>query len=763
MRSLLVLGAFGLTSAQVGDYRDTFSAATGTHSTNNADANGALTNVGDYANNDSAGSFAYVTGADAAADRAAERSTASNGTFKAALNQLASLLKDSLDEAKASLDTQEQNFDKAKCNFEKTIKKNDAKAADEQKRLDEATAQHAKWDAQHKKFEGEKTAEQNAMEATHTPIANACDSWKQFVCTGSDSLLNQLKGAVDDAALMYAALQKLAERRAEFNFGATLGLMQLKPEEAEKVELTEQDISELQRIDGVTGLIQNKIKQAIHQPYGAGAGGVVGALKGIYDTVVTNAQRLVEQLNDHGISGNADYLDSEVTTANCVELGLGGCDNGNNCAACPLSSSAYTDAVWDRIKPAGADTFSALMRTQLAQRRAHKSKFEFITTSWQDANNQRAMWSSKEDSAAANLKAAQETSAVATRDLQAERSAYDKNQAESQDLIRGLSDCLETISDPAIIDSTTGDAATFIQIEAPPSLIQTSVHKAKVELMQKVELSAQADGFQGVIGAMQKMIANLQVQIQDELDRKAWCTDEKEDASDAETAMSTDVQTLKSNLQNMQDDIKTYQDDIDAWESHAKDIEDAFNGNMDTCSRDLTEAQKEKDDAQVNERMYSKILGVLSNIRLPTTGGSGNVRNLLLCDGGGQGWGCTTDGHVVRLLNEARRIQDSESERIEDIHKWCNSQRDIYAENIRNAKSNLAQQNVFLATVREEARKTDAQLLHANEAFKAAEQFHDDIEAQCAGLLNGSQMKGGEWAKEITAMTSIIEMLTTGA
>merc|ERR1719247_2123179 len=136
---------------------------------------------------------------------------------------------------------------------------------------------------------------------------------------------------------------------------------------------------------------------------------------------------------------------------------------------------------------------------------------------------------------------------------------------------------------------------------------------------------------------------------------------------------------------------------------------------MDTCERDLGDAQKEKDDASVNERMFSRLLGMLTNLRLPAA-----TRNSLLCDKdiGGHttattsgGWGCptNTNGHLIVLLNEARTIQDKESARIEKIHKWCNQQRDIYSTNIRNAKSNLAQQNVELAGTHEEERKTQQQ------------------------------------------------------
>lgn len=747
---------------------DTFAAATTTYETNKAGL-GTSYAVGSYPNNQAGAPNVYVTGADAAADRAAERAGRSTtaGGFQAALNSLVELLTTQRNNNQGSLDQIEQTWDKDKCNYEKAIKKNEAKAEDEQKRLDTAKVQEAKWDREKNTNKGKEEAEMASLQASHIPIVNACDDWTKFVCTAPDSLLNQLHQAVDDAALLYAALSKLAEKRADFGFGVnlepvtTLGLLQMTPEQTEQIKISDEDVTSLQNIQGLSSLIQAKVSGKLQEPYGSGGGGVVGALKGIYDNVVSNAQALVLNLNQHGIEGDADYLDESVTVANCVSRGLGGCSStGTDCAACPTATTAWDSAVWDRISPSGQDTLSQLMKTQLAQRKAHESKYLFLETSRRDAENEYNMWVSKRNDAETKLKNANSVIASKTEEKQQATMTYDKEVKEHQDLITGINKALEILTDPSIIKTMTDDAATFIQVDAPPSLIQTEVLKSAVATKQQATLAGQNLTFNSVISSIQKMIANLQVQIQDEDDRKAKCTNDKADANDERVRIEDDVSTLNSNLQLLQNDIATYEGDIANWESHAKDIEDQFNDDMDTCQRDLADAQKQKDDASTNERMFSRINGVLSNLRLDAT-----TRNTLLCDtsnaGHQSGWGCTTNGYVVILMKEARTIQDDESERMEKTHLWCNQQRDIYSINIRNAKTNIAEQNVYLATAREEARKTDSMLLHANEAFSSAEAHEDAVERLCDGLISGVQARKGEWQKEIAALTSIKELLAT--
>jgi len=681
-----------------------------------------------------------------------------NGSLQSALNQLESLLNAQLDKAKKDLGTVEENFDKNKCTFEKQIKKNAAKSEDEQQSFDTATAQAAKWDAKKKNLEGQKDAEKAARDATLPSFVTACTKWMEFVCTGTDSLLKQLQQAVDDAALLYAALSKLAERRAEFNFGATIGLLQMSPEQTEKIEITEEDVAGLRRIDGLTGLVQQKVNAQLDARgdfYGAGAGGVVGALKGIYDTTVTNAQRLVVELNTHGIEGSADELD-ETAEAACTSNGLG-LESGAG-ATCPTDATNPTlptgtgaPTKWSTYTPVGHDTYSALMRTQLAQYKAHNSKLTHITTSFTDASSQFTMWSNKETDAQTKLTDARDAGAIATVELQQARTSYDEQVSLLQTLIADLTACLEAISDPRNVAAMAADSPAFIQIEKPVGLIQTSTEKSKLELTQQADLAAQADSFNAVVGAMQKMIANLQNQIQDELDRKTWCVNEENEAETTNNTISSDVSTLEANLQAYDGDISLYEGDIETWEGHAKDIEEEFNDNMDVCGREMSAAQEEKDDAAVNERVFSKIKGILENLRTGSNEGEMDA-----------GTRTTIIGHVNQLLTEARNIQDRESTRIEDINKWCNTQRDQYAQNIRHAKSAIAKQRVMLSFVQEEYSKTDRMLAEANEEFAAASSYKAAIDAQCTGLISGAQAREGEWKKEIVALTSIIEMLTTG-
>lgn len=750
MRVLLVLSAFGLVSGQdygrVTSYQDTFGVAPGVP---------AVQQVPSFEVN--TGPNAYAT-ANAATDRADERdgrqpTGQSYNSFRAALDQLITLLKEQKDGAEESLATEESNFDKTKCSLEKTIKSNEAKEADQKKRLDTATAQYAKWDAEEKQFQGQQQAELTALTATGAPIIQACASWYDSVCNGADSMLEKLQQNIADASLMYAALQKLAERRAEFNYGGTLGLMQLTADQIEKIELTDDDIQELSNIKGVTSMLQGQIKAKLKiAGNGAGAGGVYGAIKGLYDTVVTNAQNLVKEMNEHGVFGDADEL-NDLSAADCAQDSLGG-------TSCPTEGSGQNAQVWTTLKPLGRDTFSALMRTTLAQRRAHASKYQFIVTSTNDAMSRRDMWASKESDASDKLDSATQTAAIAKRDLQQLRSAHDVDVKDWQDLLSGLHQAITVISDPSIVQSTVGDAPAFIQIPEPVGLIQTSMAKARVDLMQKTELAVQADGFSNVITSIQAMIPQIHVQIQDEKDRTLWCTNAKNSADETKTDIHDDVDQLTTNANNMNTDIGTYENDIANWEAHAKDIEELFNDNMDTCERDLTAAQKEKNDAEVNERMYSKINGILLNLKLATS-----VKKSLLCGSGSPAtWQCGNQkGVVTVLMDEVRQIQNDESVRMENMHKWCNGARDIYSANIRNAKANLAKQNVLLATTREEARKNDEQLSHANQAYTSAEDYLNDIEAQCNGLIGGTQTRAGEWTKEIAALTSIIEMLSNAA
>lgn len=695
-----------------------------------------------------AGSPTYATARDSRYTRSAGATSGASTTgFNDALDKLVEILNSQLDTARTNLASAEKTYDEDKCRFEKIIKAQAASAVDEKRRYEEAQAEFARWDSASAQAKGEKDAAQVGAENMRAPIAKSCDDWVTHVCADdAGSLRKQLQANVDNAAILYAVLSKLIEARPEFNFGATLGFMQLSNDQISNIEVSEQERQGLTKIPGLTAMVQTQITEKL-KGYGGGGAGVVGLIKGVYEATVGRAQDLVEDMNKHGLSGSADALDN-LSAAQCKNQGLG----GGGSASCPAAADAFEASSWTSFSPVGTDFYSDLLRTQLGQFRTAMRKYKSASTKYNDASSQRALWQTTDSSAKSAFDLASETQANAELDLQQCQANYDTTHGDAQDLIQGLNKALETLTDPAVVGRLSGDAGgttapAFIQFQEPPSLLQVSMHTMKVGLMQKTTLAAQGAGFTGVITAIGDMIEALKNRISDETQRKTACVANKASAESTKNDMAADVAQLNANIGAMAADIAVYEADIKSWEDYAADVEKTFNADMHTAQEEAALSQKEKDEAALNERTYQRILGVLSNIALPQTAADEILG---------------TDGVLTLLLAEVQTIQDNESVRLEEITTWANNKRDTYGENIRTAKIKLASANMSLANVRQEHRTTEQELVHASSASNSAETYFNDVAAACDGLTSGVQAKSEEWQKEIDALTQITAMLNTG-
>lgn len=742
MRVLLFLTALGLVHGQWGD---NYAAPTAYTAPAVADADTAATyptwtGTPTWTNRD--------TARGARSGAASSAGTPGVTGFAAALDRLAEILKTNLDTAKANLATTEENYDKDKCTYEKIIKAQAATATDEKRRLDEATSEFDRFDKATAAAKGEQAAAQVGVQNIRQPISKACNDWVNYVCadatnSGTESLRVQLNENVNNAAILYAALSKLIDARPEFNFGATLGFMQLSNEQIGQIEVSEDEVASLSKIPGLTAMVQGQVAEKL-KGYGGGGAGVVGTIKGVYEATVTRAQDLVEAMNKHGIAGAADQL-AGYTKQQCMNLGLG--EDG---AACPDAATAFSSTDWTSFTPVGTDFYSDLLRTQLLQFRTAYRKYEMATTKYNDASTQRIKWKSTETSAKFAYDTAVETKANAELDLQQCRLTYDTSSGDSRDLIQGLNTALETLTDPSVVQRMSGDAVAG-------AFVQVSMHKMQVGLHTQASLAAQQSGFTGVITAIGEMISKLQNQIMDEAQRKEQCTRDETSASQTKTDLDTEVAQLETNLQQMATSITSYEDNVKIAEDHIADLEKTFNEDMHMAQTQSELAQKEKDEAALNERTYQRILGVLSNIRLPAA-----AQTEILCDSVADSANCDNDGVLIMLLKEVQTIQQNESKNLEVITKHANNKRDTYTEAMRLAKVALAENSMSLAHVREEHRTTDQQLVHANAAANSAESYHNDIKAACDGLTSGVQAKTGEWEKEIGALRQIIKMLNDG-
>lgn len=292
------------------------------------------------------------------------------------------------------------------------------------------------------------------------------------------------------------------------------------------------------------------------------------------------------------------------------------------------------------------------------------------------------------------------------------------------------------------------------------SLVQTEVARSAMMARAMSTLGAQTDTFTGVIGAMEKMITQLQVNIAHEKDKEEWCKLEEQSAKTTEETYESDLNTAANSMEQMENDISGYETDVASWNTHLKAIEDEFNSDMDRCEKDLESAKKEKNDASTNERMFGRVRGILQNMKdLPSA-----AFNAILCDTATIS-GCTKDGFLTDLEQESRKIQEDESARIEDIHKWCNLERDEYQTNSRNAKKNIAKQTVRLQLRKEDLRLKEAEHQSLNTAHASAENYMYDINWECKGLTQPPypDSRRKVWENEITALQAIMQMLNDGA